>query len=186
MQFPFSATLLAAFSVISITSASPIEARQAGTHANPTNGAPASNPNPIVTPAVNDLAACLSACKGNPSCTAYTFQSGTCKLFASTNGRREAEAQGATGAQGGQGGQGATNGGAGSGATNPTTGNGVTGGTGSQVGTHASPMNAVPAGSPAPISTPAVTDLAACLAACKSNSACIAYTFASNVCDLFD
>jgi hypothetical protein len=46
-------------------------------------------------------------------------------------------------------------------------------------------MNAVPAGNPNPISTPAATSLAACLAACQENASCIAYTFESNTCKLF-
>jgi hypothetical protein len=52
-------------------------------------------------------------------------------------------------------------------------------------GTHANPMNAVPAGNPNPISTPAASSLAACLAACQGNSACVAYTFVSGACKLF-
>ncbi|PVH74433.1 hypothetical protein DL98DRAFT_594073 [Cadophora sp. DSE1049] len=52
-----------------------------GTHANPLNAAPAGNPNPISTPSAGSLAACLAACQGNAACVAYTFVSGTCKLF---------------------------------------------------------------------------------------------------------
>jgi hypothetical protein len=62
---------------------------QIGTHANPVNAVPAGSPVPIAKPAVDDLAACLAACKGNPSCIAYTFESGVCKLFGPTVGRRQ-------------------------------------------------------------------------------------------------
>jgi hypothetical protein len=57
-------------------------ATQQGTNANPMNGVPAGNPSPISQPAQNNLAACLVACQGNPACTAYTFVSRQCKLFA--------------------------------------------------------------------------------------------------------
>ncbi|KFY04696.1 hypothetical protein V491_09279 [Pseudogymnoascus sp. VKM F-3775] len=66
------------------TAANPggLRTRQAqGTHANPLNEAPEGSPAPIDTPKVDDLDACLTACKGNPSCVAYTFESGVCKLF---------------------------------------------------------------------------------------------------------
>lgn len=76
-----------------------------------------------------------------------------------------------------------------SGSNSPTdpgtgSGNGSSGTTGT--GTHANPLNGVPAGSPPPIATPQVDDLTACLDACKGNQACIAYTFESGVCKLFD
>ncbi|KAL5317067.1 hypothetical protein ACEPPN_016121 [Leptodophora sp. 'Broadleaf-Isolate-01'] len=62
-----------------------VRRQAAGTHANPINSAPAGSPTPIAEPAVNSLAACLAACKGNPSCIAYTFESGVCKLFGPTS-----------------------------------------------------------------------------------------------------
>lgn len=146
-------------------------ASQVGSHAAPVNAAPAGSPNPIATPSVDDLSACLAACKGNPSCIAYTFESGVCKLFGPTVGRRQQQS-GAQGASGGaQTGAGAT---------------GSTGSTSSTAGTHAAPMNSVPAGSPAPIATPKVDDLSACLAACRGNPACVAYTFESGICKLFN
>jgi hypothetical protein len=47
-------------------------------------------------------------------------------------------------------------------------------------------MNAVPSGNPTPIATPSgPTNLAACLAACQGNPACIAYNFTNIVCKLF-
>jgi hypothetical protein len=142
--------------------------RQAvGTHANPTNAVPAGSPNPIAEPVVDNLAACLAACKGNPSCIAYTFESGVCKLFGPTPVRRRQQKGAAGGSASGQGAQ------------NPATGP-------TNQGTHANPINAVPADSPTPIATPAVDDLTACLDACKGNPACIAYVFESGVCKLYD
>jgi len=121
--------------------------RQAqGTHSNPMNAQPAGNPTPLTTPAATDLAACLADCKGNPSCIAYTFANGVCKLFGPTSARRDAAPQ---------------------------------------QGTHAAPMDAAPAGNPSPIAQPAVSSLEACLAQCKGNPDCIAYTFSNNVCKLF-
>ncbi|OBT61481.1 hypothetical protein VE03_09345 [Pseudogymnoascus sp. 23342-1-I1] len=145
------------------TAANPggLRTRQAqGTHANPLNEAPEGAPAPIATPKVDDLSACLAACKGNPSCVAYTFQSGVCKLFGPTNAKRAEGA--ATGAK--------------NAAQDTASGS---------VGTHEAPLNAVPEGSPAPISTPKVANLAACLTACKGNPSCVAYTFKSGVCKLF-
>jgi hypothetical protein len=130
-----------------------VRRQAAGTHANPVNSAPAGSPTPIAEPAVNSLAACLAACKGNPSCIAYTFESGVCKLFGPTTSAKVAQS--------------------------PST-------VSSSTGTHANPTNAIPAGSPTPIATPVVTDLTACLGACKANPACIAYVFESGVCKLFD
>jgi len=52
-------------------------------------------------------------------------------------------------------------------------------------GTHANPINATPAGNPAPISTPATSNLDACLADCKGNPTCVNYTFSNNICKLF-
>jgi hypothetical protein len=63
-------------------------------------------------------------------------------------------------------------------------------------------MNSITAGNPSPISTPTAANLAACLAACQGvsysfpisccilknlpgNPSCIAYTFQSNVCNLY-
>jgi len=139
---------------------------QVGTHAAPLNAQPAGAPAPIATPKVDDLAACLAACLGNPSCTAYTFKSGVCDLYGPTVTRRQSGAQGVTT-------------GAGNPALSPATGSTTA------VGTHAAPLNAIPAGAPAPIATPEVDDLSACLAACKGNPSCIAYTFESGVCKLF-
>jgi hypothetical protein len=148
--------------------------RQAvGTHANPTNAVPAGSPNPIAEPVVDNLSACLAACKGNPSCIAYTFESGVCKLFGPTPVRRRQQQGAAGGSASGQG------------AHSPPTGPSPTP-TPTNQGTHANPINAVPAGSPTPIATPAVDDLTACLDACKGNPACIAYVFESGVCKLYD
>jgi hypothetical protein len=149
-----------------------------GTHANPINAVPAGSPTPIAEPVVDNLAACLAACRGNQACIAYTFESGVCKLFGPTVGRRQQ--QGA--APGSTSGQAAKNP-----ATGPATGSSTTTKpTTTTQGTHANPINAVPAGSPAPIATPAVDDLTACLDACRGNPACIAYVFESGVCKLYD
>jgi hypothetical protein len=131
------------------------------------NATPAGNRTPIARPTEDSLDACLAACEGNLAWIAYTFESGVCKLFGPANARRQA-----TGAQGGaptgtRGAQGPTTG-AGNPAVNPATFT-------TQVGTHAAPLNAQPAGAPAPIATPKVDDLAACLAACLGNPSCIAY-----------
>ncbi|KAH6708980.1 hypothetical protein DL95DRAFT_484349 [Leptodontidium sp. 2 PMI_412] len=102
--------------------------------------------------------------------------------------RRRQQQGGATGgaAAGGATSGGATNNNNNGGAVTGQTGANNNGGaaTGNQ-GTHASPMNAAPAGNPNPISTPAASSLATCLAACKSNAACVAYTFLSGTCKLF-
>ena len=151
------------------TAANPggLRTRQAqGTHANPLNEVPEGSPAPIDTPKVDDLAACLDACKGNPSCIAYTFESGVCKLFGPTNTKR-AEGDAGNAAQ-----------------DSASSSDGTVLKT--AVATHEAPLNAVPEGSPAPIDTPKVDDLAACLAACKGNPSCVAYTFESGVCKLFN
>ncbi|KAH8676480.1 hypothetical protein BGZ60DRAFT_428997 [Tricladium varicosporioides] len=146
---------------------------QGGTHAAPVNAQPAGSPTPISEPTVDDLAACLAACKGNPSCIAYTFESGVCKLFgASTSKAKRQQDQASTPKTNDN--------------TNSQSRNTGTTTTTTPTGTHANPINSVPAGAPAPIATPAVNSLAACLAACKGNPACIAYTFESGVCKLFD
>ncbi|KFY72883.1 hypothetical protein V499_07017 [Pseudogymnoascus sp. VKM F-103] len=145
-----------------------------GTHANPLNAAPAGAPAPIDTPKVNNLAACLASCKGNPSCIAYTFKSGVCKLFGPTKAKR---AEGAA--------TGAGKAGAGKAAQDPaSSSDGAVLQT--PVATHEAPLNAIPAGAPAPIDTPKVNDFAACLASCKGNPSCIAYTFESGACKLFN
>ncbi|KFY95456.1 hypothetical protein V500_02771 [Pseudogymnoascus sp. VKM F-4518 (FW-2643)] len=145
----------------SIPSAVPTSSNPGGlarrqTHAAPVNAVPAGSPASLAEPVVDDLAACLAACKGNPSCITYTFESGVCKLFGASTTPANSQS-----------------GNAGASAAIAT-------------GTHANPINSVPAGSPAPIATPAVDSLDSCLAACKGNSACIAYTFESGVCKLFD
>lgn len=86
--------------------------------------------------------------------------------------------------QGGNGGaQGGATGNNNGGTTQNGANNGGTnnGGATANQGTHANPMNAIPAGNPNPISTPAATSLAACLAACQGNPACVAYTFTFEV-----
>ncbi|KAH6675880.1 hypothetical protein B0J14DRAFT_652717 [Halenospora varia] len=150
---------------------------QVGTHAAPVNAQPAGSPSPIAEPAVDDLAACLAACKGNPSCIAYTFESGVCKLFAAPTSKAKRQQQGQASTP-----QTSDN----TTPANSQSGNTGTATTTTPTGTHANPINSIPAGASAPIATPVVDSLAACLAACKGNSACIAYTFESGVCKLFD
>lgn len=78
-----------------------------------------------------------------------------------------------------------TNGGAANnaGASGNNKNNGATGA--ANQGTHANPMNAIPAGNPNPISNPGAGSLAACLAICQGNPAYVVYTFASGACKLF-
>ncbi|PMD53811.1 uncharacterized protein K444DRAFT_699337 [Hyaloscypha bicolor E] len=52
--------------------------------------------------------------------------------------------------------------------------------------THDNPQNGIPAAGQAPLTTPNnIGSLDACLAACRGNPACIAYTFISGVCNLY-
>lgn len=132
-----------------------------GTHDSPVNQIPSGSPSPIATPTAASLDACLADCKGNPSCIAYTFENGVCKLFGPAVARRQQKD-----------------------AATPATQQAATPAT--QQGTHAAPVNQIPTGSPSPIATPTVNDLATCLAACKGNTACVAYTFENNVCKLFN
>ncbi|KAH8591431.1 hypothetical protein B0O99DRAFT_598026 [Bisporella sp. PMI_857] len=149
-----------------------------GTHAAPKNAQPAGNPTPIATPKADSLAACLANCRGNAQCVNYTFESGVCKLYAATSTKARRQQNGSpNGGNTGNQNQGGNT-------ANPSTGGNGNGN--AQQGTHANPVNATPAGSPSPIATPAVNDLAACLASCRGNSACVAYTFQSGVCRLFN
>ena len=159
---------------------------QVGTHDSPINAQPSGNPTPIEQPTSASLDACLASCKGNSACVNYTFESGVCKLFGATVSRRQQQGQqgGNTGAQPGNTGAQTGNQNGDNTATNPTTP--ASGSKGASAGTHASPVNQIPSGAPAPIATPAATDLDACLTQCKGNSACIAYTFESGVCKLFN
>ncbi|KAH8747435.1 hypothetical protein F5882DRAFT_370734, partial [Hyaloscypha sp. PMI_1271] len=186
MHCSFSNTVLAAFSIISIASAGPIAARDI-CGAAPTGTVaqtPLSQPAGITT-----AAACAAQCKGNPACLSFLFGLvdgvDKCILYsvpsasvppqtnlvaydiactsipsvvptaANPGGLRTRQATGAQGSNPAQG------------ASGTTTGSGT-----QTVGTHANPVNAIPAGSPSPIAEPVVDNLSACLAACKGNPAC--------------
>ncbi|KAH8585411.1 hypothetical protein B0O99DRAFT_603326, partial [Bisporella sp. PMI_857] len=118
------------------------EGRQApssfGTHDSPKNAQPAGNPTPIATPQADSLAECLASCKGSPQCVNYTFESGVCKLFAATSAKPRRQQIGSPSAGSNTGSQ----------PNNSNNGN-------AQQGTHDNPVNAIPAGSPSPIATPA-------------------------------
>lgn len=207
----FTTTILAATALVSAVSAGPILARQVcgaapgGTAAQ----TPLSQPSGITT-----AADCATQCKANPSCQSFLFGlsngADQCELFSVPASSVPAQndlvaydigcssfpsivptASNPTGVQqqqhkrqqnGAPGGNTGANNNGGAATSNSGANNGAA--TANQ-GTHANPMNAVPAGNPTPIATPAANSLAACLAACQGQAACVAYTFVSGTCKLF-
>ncbi|KFY97399.1 hypothetical protein V500_02087 [Pseudogymnoascus sp. VKM F-4518 (FW-2643)] len=203
MQYAFTAAALAAFSIFTSASGTPIQDRSV-CGAAPT-GKTAQTP--LAQPTgITNAALCAAQCQATSSCLSFQFglvdSADKCMLFSvaasslppqtglvaydigcSTFPSIVLTASNPTGIDQ---------------SSNANTGSNTnTGATGKtrqtsnqrrqrkQQGTHANPMNVVPAGNPSPISQPAQNNLAACLAACQGNPACTAYTFSSGACKLF-